>query len=120
MKRMMTLVTVLAVAFAFAGCGGKQADTSTPVEQIKAAAAKLDSQAIQKTIDTYKAAIAAKEAEFQKLADKIKAIPVAQMLGDEAKKLKASSEQLQTTIQALTERLQVYVDALKEKADAAK
>ncbi len=118
MKRMMTILALVAVVFTLAGCGGKQADTTTPVAQVKAEAQKMDAQAIQQAIDTYKVAIAAKEAELQKLSDQLKAIPVSQILGDEAKKIKANSESVQSSIQALTVRLQVYVDALKDKAPA--
>ena len=120
MKRMMTMLTVLAVAFTLAGCGGKTADTTTPVEQVKAEAQKMDTQAIQKTVDAYKAAIAAKEAELQQVAGKVKTIPVAEMLGDKAKELKAQNDQIQSTIKALSDRLQVYVDTLAAKASATK
>ena len=117
MQRMFIALAVLAAAFTLAGCG-KKADATTPVDQVKAQAQQLDATAIQAKIDAYKAAVAEKHAEIQKLAEKIKAIPIAEMLGDEAKKLKAESDKIQEAVQALTDRLQVYVDALQSKAAA--
>jgi predicted nucleic acid-binding Zn-ribbon protein len=64
---------------------------------------------------TYKDAITAKKDEIAKVADKLKEIPVAKMLGDEAKGLKTDIDSLAKSVSALKERFQVYYDKLKEK-----
>jgi len=63
----------------------------------------------------YKKAIVAKEGDVEKLAAQLKEIPVAEMLGEEAKGVKADMEKLQQSVSALQERFQIYYDTLKEK-----
>jgi len=63
----------------------------------------------------YKKAIEAKEGDVEKLAAKLKDIPVTEMLGEKAKSLKVDMERLQQSVSALQERFQIYYDKLKEK-----
>jgi len=63
----------------------------------------------------YKEAILAKQTEIQKVADKLKEIPVADALGQEAKQLKTDLQNLETSLKALKDRFQVYYDTLKTK-----
>ena len=46
------------------------ADTTKPIEQVRTEAQQMDAQTLQKTVDTYTAALASKEGELQKLAEK--------------------------------------------------
>ncbi len=64
---------------------------------------------------TYKDAITAKKGEIEKIVGELKDIPVAKMLGDEAKGLKTEIDALTKSVSALKERFQVYYDKLKEK-----
>ena len=96
------------------GCG-KKADESKPLSEVKAEAETMSVEKLRSMAVTYKDAITAKKGEIEKVADKLKDIPVAKMLGDEAKGLKTEVDALTKSVSALKERFQVYYDKLKEK-----
>jgi chromosome segregation ATPase len=98
--------------FAILGCG-KKADEDKPLSEAKAEAEKMDADALRAMAMAYKEAIEAKKAEVEKLAAKLKDIPVTEMLGAEAKELKADIENLNKSISALKERFEVYYQKLK-------
>jgi hypothetical protein len=96
------------------GCG-KKADETKPLSDVKAEADSMSVEKLRSMAVTYKDAITAKKGEIAKVADKLKDIPVAKMLGDEAKGLKTDIDSLTKSASALKERFQVYYDKLKEK-----
>ena len=96
------------------GCG-KKADESKPISEVKAEAEKMNTDELRASAMAYKKAIEAKKGDVEKLADQLKEIPVAEMLGEEAKSLKADMDELQQSVSALQERFQIYYDKLKEK-----
>ena len=96
------------------GCG-KKADENRPISEVKAEAEKMDVGELKAMAMKYKNAIVAKEPEIRKLADQLKEIPIAKMLGPEAKDIKAEIEALNKSVSALNERFAVYHDKLKEK-----
>ena len=100
--------------FAILGCG-KKADENKPVSEVKAEAEKMDTDGLRAMAIVYQKAIAAKNSEVEKLTAKLKDIPVTEMLGDEAKKLKADLDNLNKSISALKERFEVYYQKLKEQ-----
>ncbi len=100
--------------FAILGCG-KKADENKPIGEVKAEAEKLDTDGLRAMAMVYQKAIAAKNSEVEKLAAKLKDIPVTEMLGSEAKELKADIDNLNTSISALKERFEVYYQKLKEQ-----
>jgi outer membrane murein-binding lipoprotein Lpp len=97
----------------FAGCS-KKADADKPIADVQAEAAKMDVAQLKAKAIEYKDAIVAKKAEIEKVADKLKAIPIAEQMGAEAKKLQAEVADLNKAVAALTERFQVYYNKLKE------
>jgi hypothetical protein len=97
-----------------AGCG-KKADQNVPVAQVQAEADKMNVEQLKAKAMDYKNAIVAKKAEIEKVAAKLKAIPIAQQMGTEGKALQADVANLNKAITALTERFQVYYNKLKEK-----
>ena len=97
-----------------AGCG-KKADETKPISEVKAEAEGMSVEKLRSKAITYKDAITAKKGDIEKVTEKIKDIPVAEMLGDEAKELKAEVDALTKSLSALKERFQVYYDKLKEK-----
>lgn len=106
---------LLGVCFlALVGCG-KKADESKPLNEVKAEAEKMSLEKLRSMALTYKDAIMAKKGEIEKVAGKLKDIPVAKMLGDEAKELKTEIEALNKSVSALKERFQIYYGKLKEK-----
>ena len=96
------------------GCG-KKADESKPISEVKAEAEKMSAADLRAMATKYKDAITAKTAEVEKLAAKLKEIPVAEALGEEAKQIKADIETITKSASALKDRFQVYYDKLKEK-----
>jgi uncharacterized protein YggE len=104
----------IACSLAILGCG-KKADESKPLSEVKAEAEKMSVADLQAKAKMYKDAIAAKTGEVEKLAAKLKGIAVTEMMGDEAKKIKADVDSVTKSLSALKERFQVYYDKLKEK-----
>jgi uncharacterized coiled-coil DUF342 family protein len=112
----MTFWFLLAVwALVISGCGGKKADANKPISEVKAEAEKMDAGQLRNVAMTYKEAIVAKKADLDKVAAKLKEIPVTELLGEKAKNLKADIENLNKAVNALKERFEVYYQKLKEK-----
>jgi len=112
-KTVISLTLVLSALFLF-GCG-KKADEKKPISEVKAEAEKMSVADLKAMAMKYKNAIEAKKADIEKLTAKLKEIPVTQMLGEDAKKLKADIDNLTKSLSALKERFQVYYDQLKAK-----
>jgi hypothetical protein len=100
--------------FAILGCG-KKADENKPISEVKAEAEKMDTDGLRAMAMVYQKAIAAKNSEVEKLTAKLKDIPVTEMMGNEAKELKADIDNLNKSISALKERFEVYYQNLKDK-----
>jgi len=96
------------------GCG-KKADENKPISEVRAEAEKMNTDELRAAAMAYKKAIEAKKGDVEKLADQLKEIPIDEMLGEEAKSLKADMDELQQSVSALQERFQIYYDKLKEK-----
>ncbi|MDI9430806.1 MAG: hypothetical protein QM570_03695 [Planctomycetota bacterium] len=91
-----------------------------PVTEVQAEADTMSVENLKATALKYKDAIVAKQADIEKLATKVKEIPLTEALGDEAKTLKADLQNLETDLKALKDRFLVYYNKLKEKgADVA-
>ena len=89
------------------GCG-KKADENKPIADVKAEAEQMNTKELRATALAYKEAIMAKRKDIEKLAAKLKEIPVAEMLDEKAKKLKADTKSLNKSVSALTERFRIY------------
>ena len=100
--------------FAILGCG-KKADEDKPISEVKTEAEKMDTDGLRAMAMVYQKAIAAKNSEVEKLTAKLKDIPVTEMLGSEAKELKADLDNLNKSVSALKERFEVYYQKLKEQ-----
>ena len=89
-------------------------DVSKPVAEIKDYIQKLNADQIKDTAAKYKEAIISKQDELGKLKDKIKEIPLTEMVTTEYKNLKSEIDELTKSTGALKERLDVYIAKLKE------
>ena len=116
MKTVRNVVFCLLVGslLVLGGCG-KKADESKPLSDVKAEAESMSVEKLRSMAVTYKDAITTKKGEIDKVVDKLKDIPVAKMLGDEAKELKTEIEALNKSVSALKERFKVYYNKLKEE-----
>lgn len=86
-----------------------------PVPEVQAEAQSMSVESLKAAALKYKEAILAKQADLEKLAAKVKEIPIAEALGEEAKTLKTDFQNLETSLKALKDRFQVYYNTLKEK-----
>jgi len=118
----LVAIAVLAAAMTgLVGCGksggGSAAgvDETKAIDQIKAEAAKMDEAALRATAEKYQKAVAAKQADLEKIVADLKDIPVTEVLGDKAKTLKDDMAKISSSVTALSERMQVYVAELKSK-----
>jgi polyhydroxyalkanoate synthesis regulator phasin len=114
MKKILLSLTLAVSLLLLSGCG-KKADENKPIGEIQAEAAKMNAQDLKAMAMNYKEAIEAKKADVENLAAKLKEIPVAQLLGGQAKQLKADIDNLNKSVSALKERFQIYYDQLKAK-----
>jgi hypothetical protein len=117
MKRIgigLFVCALVCIAIGFAGCA-KTADETKPVADVQAEAQKMDVEQLKTMATKYKDAIVAKKADVEKVAAKLKDIPLADLMGKEAGTLKQEIETINKSVQALTERFNVYYNALKEK-----
>ena len=105
---------MLAALLTVCGCG-KDADPTKPIPEVKAEAEKMDLAQLRDKAMTYKDAIAAKVKEIEAEGLKLKEIPIADIMGDKAKKLKDDIDELTQTVAALKERLNIYLEELKKK-----
>ncbi len=96
------------------GCGAK-ADENKPLSEVKAEAEQTSVEKLRQMAMAYKDAVLAKRGEVEKFTGKLKDIPIAEMLGGEAKQIKAEIENLNKSMSALKERFEVYYKKLKEK-----
>lgn len=112
-------INALLIAFCvsvMAGCGngGGGVDETKPIAEVKTEAAQMDAGQLRDMAMSYKQAIESKLAEIEPIKEKIKEIPLTEVMGDEAKGLKADVDELMKSVDALKERFQVYYDKLKE------
>ena len=90
-------------------------DLDKAVSDLKAEAAKMDIEDLQKIAMKYKDAIVEKQAALQPLMDKLADIPMTEKLGAEAKGLTEDIKKLTDSLAPLKERFGVYVNAIKAK-----
>ena len=103
-------------AFTIVGCGGKKADETKPISEVRAEAETMDAGQLRNMAMTYKEAIVAKKGEVEKMTAKLKEIPVTELLGEKTKQLKTNIDDLTKSIDALKVRFDVYYAKLKEKS----
>jgi hypothetical protein len=117
MKSVRTLIsfgTVILFAMMLSGCGSS-VDENKPVSEVTAHAQTLDVSGLRDMAMQYKDAIMANKGEVEKLADKLKAMPATEMLGEEAKAIKNEMDDLTNSLTALQQRFQIYFDQLKSQ-----
>lgn len=121
MRAFLAVLLIVSVLLGFSGCkGGSTVDETRPVAEVKAETETMDVQQLRDIAAKYKDAILAKQGEVAKITARLKDIPVTEMLGDEAKGLKADIDDVTKSVQALTERFEVYYNKLVEtKADVS-
>lgn len=97
------------------GCSGGGVDENKPLSEIKAEAQDMSVKNLQNIIEKYKSAMAEKKKEIDALSEKIKEIPLKEMLGEEAKLLRKESGELKDSLKALKDRMNLYIAELKKQ-----
>ena len=90
-------------------------DEKRPVVEVSAEAQTMTPDQLQKTVAQYQRVLESKKNEFVAMQNKIKEIPLTQMMGEEAKKIKDELTTIASSVSALTERMNVYVAELSKK-----
>jgi hypothetical protein len=91
------------------------ADAEKPVAEVQTQAQTMSLADLRATALEYAQAISVKREDLQKLLAQVKEIPVAEVLSEKAKTLKAEVQKIESSIKDLTDRFQVYYNQLKEK-----
>jgi hypothetical protein len=101
---------------AITGCGKKETrtDENKPIDEVKAEALKMNAKELKEMALKYKEALAAKQAELDKIAAKLDNLSVTEVV-EVTKKIQPEMEKLAGSIAALGERFQIYFQKLKEK-----
>jgi Fe2+ transport system protein B len=116
MKKILIVLSLLSSMFFVACSGGVKAEEGKSIAEIKTEAEKLDASSLRAKALEYKDAIMEKAKELSKHEEALKAIPVADLLGDEAGKIKKNIEEVASSLKSLRDRYAVYYGLLKEKA----
>lgn len=117
MKKIIWMFTGVVVAAAlFTGCGNNVDENKTP-EQIRAEITNWDSSKLQKAVDDYTKAIAAKTEELNAALAKVKDLSAQDLLGDKGRQLKADADEIEKSLEKLKENMEVYAESLKEKVE---
>jgi hypothetical protein len=90
------------------------AGETVPMADVQAEAGKMNDEQLKAKAMEYKNLIVAKKAMLDPLVAKLKAIPLTDQMGPEAKGLQTDIAALNKSVSALTERFQVYYNKLKE------
>jgi chromosome condensin MukBEF ATPase and DNA-binding subunit MukB len=102
-----------------AGCGGGGgASEDKPVAEVQAEAAKMNPDQLKSAMASYQAAIDKRQAEIKGLTADLQKVPLADMMGEKAKDLRAKMEQVTQSITKLQERMQVYAAELLKRTEA--
>ena len=102
------------------GCGDNaKVDETKTVAQIEAELPKLNEAQIKAQIEACQKALEAKKAELDKLAAKIKDIPLTEILSDESTKLKDEAKKLGESVKKLTDQIAANTKGLEAKGKEA-
>ena len=115
MKQMLkVIVPVVLVGLMVSGCGAGVSEDK-PIAEVKSEAKAMSVEQLKTTVAKYQKVIQSKNAEITQLTTKLKSIPIAKMMGEEAGKIKTDIQNITTSVKALSERLNVYSQALRSK-----
>lgn len=117
-KNVFTLVLLAGIAAGCAQGGSGGVSENKPIAEVQAEAQTMSADQLKAVVQKYEAAIQAKQADIEKVQAKIKEIPLTELLGEEAKKLKDDVTQIGSSLKNLSERMAVYADSLKAKVSA--
>jgi len=92
---------------------------TVPMEDVKAEIDKLGVEQLKAKATDYKDAILAQKAELATATEKLKEIPVTQLMSADAKTMQSNIATLTKTISNLNDRFQLYNNKIKELGGSA-
>ena len=113
-KIAIMILPVLLLSFMITGCGGGVSEDK-PLSEVTKDAQAMSAAQLKSMVSKYQAAIESKKTEISKLTTEIQKIPIAQAMGEEAKKLRNDMQKVSSSVKALADRLNVYAQELKKK-----
>jgi hypothetical protein len=120
MKMGVKYLGIMFALVALVGCGGS-ANPTISIDKAKAEADTMSLSQLENKAKTYLTAIDEQKDQIAKLQASIKAIPLNEVAGAEAKALKIDVADVQTMVSNLTKRYKVYLDKFKaEGGDVSK
>ena len=118
-KLMKSALSAILACVLFVGCSSGVSEDK-PIAEIKKEVETMSVANLESMVAKYTKSIEAKKTEVQKVQAKLKDIPMKELLGKEAKKIKAEISEIGTSVKNLSERLNVYAKALKTKMNEVK
>ena len=113
-KTCVVIIFSVVTALMVAGCGSGVSDNE-PIVEVKQEAKAMDASQLKDVIAKYQQAIESKKPQIVKLQNSLKAIPMDQLMGKEAKAIREEMGQITSSIKALTERMKIYAIELSRK-----
>ena len=111
---------LLCAAIFLPGCGGGSVDETKPLTELQAEAEDKEAAELVKMAEAYRDAVADKVDDIEDLESDIRKIPVDEMLGEDARAIKAEMTAISASLDALVERFNLYVElAAKKGADTS-
>ncbi|MCK5450970.1 MAG: hypothetical protein KAI70_04315 [Candidatus Omnitrophica bacterium] len=109
MKKICLLALCLVVtSFMVTGCGPGVSE-DMPITEVKQEARAMDVNQLKSMVGKYQQVIVSKKPVLEKLKTKLKAIPITQLMSEEAGALKKDMGDVVQSIKALTDRMKIYL-----------
>ncbi len=102
---------MLAAALVLAGCSS-EIDENKPVEMVKVEASKMKPEALKEKIAEYQGLIAEKQTGIKGIETKIKNLSISDLMGEQARTLKAEMGDLTASLEKLSAQMAVFADEL--------
>ena len=116
MRKTILLLLAFVLLATISACGKKSTDENTPLDQVKAAAAKMDATQLRAAALSFKDSVVAKQTQLKQISEQLMAIGPTELQSQKATQLKAELDKAEKSIMALKERFNVYYEQLKAKA----
>ena len=114
-KIIATIILVVMLSLAVAGCGGSGVSEDKPISEVRTEAQSLNVDQLKAMVAKYEKVIESKKSEIEAITAQLKKIPLTQMMGEEAGKLKGDISDITASVKALTDRLNIYAQEIKSK-----
>jgi len=113
-KVCLAVICLVVAAMMVTGCSSG-VNEKKPVAEVQQEAKTMNATQLKSTVDKYQQAIEVRKADIVGLQNRLKEIPVTQLMGDEARAIKEDVGQITASIKALSERMKIYAAEFTKK-----